>query len=221
MKHRRVISVIAMMMLLAGLAVVPVLAQPPICSFTGSVTLDGDPVADGTDIVGKVDGTVVGALAADVANSEYAYLIPQVAGVPAEGATVSFYVVEGANEYLGGTGTWNAGLTKELDLEAFAGPVTRYTLTVNVSPAASGTVSLSPTQPAEGYIADTVVTLTATPASADWEFEDWTGDVACATCASTTVTMDSDKSVTAYFESTVVPEPAETFADWLYNTFIA
>ena len=219
MKHRRVISVIAMMMLLAGLAVVPVLAQPQTCMFTGSVTLDGNPVADGTEIVGKVDGTVVGALVADVANSEYAYLIPQVGGVPVEGATVSFYVVVGATEYLGGTGTWNAGLTKELDLEAFAGPVTRYTLTVNVSPAASGTVSLSPTQPADGYVADTEVTLSAT-AAADYEFSSWGGD-ASGTSSTTIVTMDSDKSVTAYFESTIVPPPAETFADWLYNTFIA
>lgn len=222
MKHRRVISVVAMVMLLAGLMVSPVLAQPPPpfpCAFSGTVTLDGA-ACPGSTVEAQVDTTVVGT-ATVTADSEYSMVVAQDidTGVPAEGATVTFYVDGNVAVTTGDDATWESGEVKTVNLAATSGPVTRYTLTVNVSPAASGTVSLSPTQPAEGYIADTVVTLSATAAT-DYAFSSWGGD-ASGTSPTTTVTMDSDKSVTAYFESTVVPPPAETFADWLYNTFIA
>jgi len=216
MKHRRVISVIAMVMLLAGLMVTPVVAQPPVpCSFEGTVTLDGA-ACPGSSVEARVGTTVVGTVTVTT-DSMYFMVVAQDAdtGVPAEDATLEFYV----DGFLGGTSIWESGENKTVNLAALSGAVTRYTLTVNVSPAASGTVSVSPTQPADGYIADTVVTLTAT-AAADYEFDSWGGD-ASGTSPTTTVTMDSDKSVTAYFESTVVPPPAETFADWLYNLFIA
>jgi len=224
MKHRRAISVIAMVMLLAGLAVAPVSAQPPPmpCSFEGTVTLDGAACPDSIITVQLADGTPVATLPEVVtvfADSTYFMVVPQDVdtSLPAEGDTLNFYV----DGNLGGSGTWNAGGIKTLDLAATTGAVTRYTLTVSVSPAGSGSVDLDPSQPAEGYIADTVVTLTATPASADWEFDHWVGDVSCTTCSHPTITMDADKTVTAYFESTVAPPPAETFADWLYSTFIA
>ncbi|MBT9142797.1 MAG: hypothetical protein DDT29_01193 [Dehalococcoidia bacterium] len=82
-----------------------------------------------------------------------------------------------------------------------APPPPRYTLTVTVDPAASGTVSLSPPQPAEGYLAGTVVTLTAAPA-AGFRFDRWSGD-ATGTEPTTTVTMTRDKSVTAHFDDVV------------------
>ncbi|MCL0077353.1 Ig-like domain-containing protein [Dehalococcoidia bacterium] len=85
-------------------------------------------------------------------------------------------------------------------------PPVRYTLTVTVDPAQSGTVSLSPLQPAAGYLAGTTVTLTAEPA-AGWEFDRWSGD-AVGTEPVTTVTMTRHKSVTAHFVP-VVPLPAE------------
>ncbi|MCL0064235.1 Ig-like domain-containing protein [Dehalococcoidia bacterium] len=85
-------------------------------------------------------------------------------------------------------------------------PPVRYTLTVTVDPAQSGTVSLSPLQPAAGYLAGTTVTLTAEPAEG-WEFERWSGD-AVGTEPVTTVTMTRHKSVTAHFVP-VVPLPAE------------
>jgi len=217
MKHRRAISVVAMVMLLAGLMVSAVsAAAPPVpCSYDGAVTLDGLD-CPGSTVEAQVDSTVVGT-ATVTADSEYFMVVAQDTdtGVPDEGDTVTFYV----DGYLGGTSTWESGENKTVDLAAFAGPVTRYTLTVSVSPAGSGTVGLSPTQPAEGYIADTVVTLTATAAT-DYEFDMWGGD-ATGTSTTTNVTMNSDKSVTAYFESTVTPPAAGTFADWLYNTFIA
>ena len=74
-------------------------------------------------------------------------------------------------------------------------PVT-YTLTMAVAPAGSGT-----TTPAVGthdYDAGTVVNITATPA-AGYQFASWTGDVANATSATTTVTMNADETVTANF----------------------
>ncbi|GAH70013.1 unnamed protein product, partial [marine sediment metagenome] len=92
-------------------------------------------------------------------------------------------------------------------------PVT-YTLTMAVD--GSGT-----TEPAVGehsYPADEVVSITATSASG-WDFVNWTGDVADPDSATTTVTMDSPKTVTANFE--LIP-PVDSFpiplsAGW--NTF--
>ena len=91
------------------------------------------------------------------------------------------------------------------------GGVVTYTLTTAVSPAGSGTVS-----PSSGtYAAGTVVTLTAT-AAADYSFSSWSGTDNNA-INPTTVTMTSDKSVTAYF--TVVGE-YPTFADWINVIFV-
>jgi len=69
-----------------------------------------------------------------------------------------------------------------------------YTLTVNVSPSGAGSVS-----PSGGiYDEGTSVTLTAAAASG-YAFDHWSGSAA-GTTTSTTIIMDSDKSVTAYFE---------------------
>ena len=69
-------------------------------------------------------------------------------------------------------------------------------LTMDVSPSGGGTTS--PAAGAHTYPEGQVVTITATP-SAGYVFDHWTGDVADANSASTTVTMDADKTVTAYF----------------------
>jgi uncharacterized repeat protein (TIGR02543 family) len=71
-----------------------------------------------------------------------------------------------------------------------------YDLTMAVDPAGGGT-----TDPAVGihtYAEGTIVDITATP-SAGYEFDHWEGDVADPNAASTTVTMDVDKTVTAHF----------------------
>lgn len=72
---------------------------------------------------------------------------------------------------------------------------TQYQLTTAVSPSGAGTVS-----PASGtyYAAGAVVPLTAT-ANAGFAFSSWTGNVANATSASTTITMSGPQSVTANF----------------------
>jgi hypothetical protein len=72
---------------------------------------------------------------------------------------------------------------------------TAYQLTVNVSPSGSGTAT-----PASGsyYASGSKVNLTATP-NAGYAFTSWTGPVAAASSASTTVTMSAPESVTANF----------------------
>jgi hypothetical protein len=78
----------------------------------------------------------------------------------------------------------------------FTTVATYYTLTMLVDDATHGS-----TDPAVGvhtHNAGQVVTVTATPASG-WYFASWSGDVANTSAASTTVTMDGNKTVTAYF----------------------
>jgi hypothetical protein len=85
-----------------------------------------------------------------------------------------------------------------------AAPITRFTLTTNVSPSGAGSVS-----PSGGdYDSGATVTLTASPASG-YNFAYWSGS-ASGTDTTTTITMDSDKSVTANFEEA---GPADLFSD--------
>ncbi len=72
---------------------------------------------------------------------------------------------------------------------------TTYTLTVNVSPSGAGTVTLDP--PGSTYTAGTKVTLTAT-ANSGYTFSSWSGDLS-GTQNPATITMDSNKTVTANF----------------------
>jgi uncharacterized repeat protein (TIGR02543 family) len=74
-------------------------------------------------------------------------------------------------------------------------PEPSYRLSVAVNPVEAGEVGSSPAY--DEYGADTQVTLTAAP-SAGYEFASWSGD-ASGTELVVTVTMDSNKSVTANF----------------------
>jgi len=69
-----------------------------------------------------------------------------------------------------------------------------HLLTIQVS----GSGSTSPTTGTHSYSGETVVSITATPDSG-WQFDGWNGDMANLGSASTTVTMDSDKTLTANF----------------------
>ena len=74
-----------------------------------------------------------------------------------------------------------------------------FTLTVSASPTAGGTVNTNP--PLAGRFEEgQKVTLTALPATG-WKFDSWSGDVS-GTSASTEITMDKNKSVTAKFAPT-------------------
>jgi hypothetical protein len=74
-------------------------------------------------------------------------------------------------------------------------PPPEYRLIVTESPVGSGQVSISPRY--EDYHQGTRVTLEATP-SAEYEFTSWSGDVQ-GVAPTVTVTMDSNKTVTANF----------------------
>ena len=98
---------------------------------------------------------------------------------------------------------------------------TTYDLTMATSPAEGGTTS--PSLGAHAYAEGTVVDITATPA-AGYEFDSWTGDVADANAASTTVTMDGDKTVTANFTAieytlTIVSENGTVVKDPDQSTY--
>jgi hypothetical protein len=85
------------------------------------------------------------------------------------------------------------------DVNGVSEPI-QYVLTVNT--VGQGTVTLDP--PGGVYDENTVVTLTATPDAAgdsggwDYDFAAWSGELT-GSSSTTTLTMDSDKSVTATF----------------------
>jgi len=84
--------------------------------------------------------------------------------------------------------------------EAIGQKITRYTLTMAVTGSGATTPAVGPHDYTEG----TVVDITANPASG-WQFDSWTGGVADPGQASTTVTMDSNKTVTANFSEETQP----------------
>ena len=71
----------------------------------------------------------------------------------------------------------------------------KYTLTTNIIPSGAGSVSPSGGE----YESGVQVTLTASPASG-YTFHQWSG-TASGTTSTITITMDSDKSLTAHFET--------------------
>lgn len=74
-------------------------------------------------------------------------------------------------------------------------PPARDTLTTTVSPSGGGTITRSPDS--ASYVAGTTVTLTAHPATG-FAFSNW-GGAASGTSATTTVTLNSNATVTATF----------------------
>ena len=85
-----------------------------------------------------------------------------------------------------------------------------YDLTMLVSPQGGGTTS--PAVGVHTYDEGTIVPITATPATG-YRFVTWTGNVANPNSASSTVTMDGDKTVTAHFIAvytlTMAADPAQ------------
>lgn len=83
----------------------------------------------------------------------------------------------------------------------------QYTLTMAANPVGGGTTT--PSVGSYNYDANTIVSITATPASG-YRFVNWTGDVANPNNASTTVTMNGNKTLMANFE--VIPQYILTMA---------
>lgn len=88
---------------------------------------------------------------------------------------------------------WNDGMGSFYVDNVYAPSRNRYKLTVNK--VGNGEVQLNPGE--SSYLPATVVTLTAVPAPG-WLFSGWSGDLS-GTVNQTTITMDSNKAVTATF----------------------
>jgi hypothetical protein len=99
------------------------------------------------------------------------------------------------------TGSTNPGtITMDGDKTVMAN-FTEVTYTLTVGTVGSGGVIKSPTQ--VSYLEGTEVTLTAVP-SAGWQFSSWSGDLTGNTNPAT-ITMDSNKTVTATFTDLSAP----------------
>jgi len=113
-----------------------------------------------------------------------------VSAIANSGYMLSYWLRNGSN--IGSANPVLMSMTDNWELQ----PVfveAQYTLTVNV--VGSGSVTKNPDQATYAY--NTVVTLTAVPA-AGWDFAGWSGDVS-GTTSPTTVTVTSNKAVTATF----------------------
>jgi hypothetical protein len=69
--------------------------------------------------------------------------------------------------------------------------------------------SIDPALGQHGYESERMVTITANPASG-WRFDHWDGDVYDPTLATTVVTMNGNKTVTACFVAITTPAPTPT-----------
>ncbi|GAI80875.1 unnamed protein product, partial [marine sediment metagenome] len=157
---------------------------------TYDLTMQVSPIGSGTTIptVGGsphnyTEGTVVNITATPASGYQFVDWTGDVADPNSASTTV----------------TMNADKTVTANFELI--PAVTYDLTMQVSPIGSGTTIPTVGGSPHNYTEGTVVDITATPASG-YQFVDWTGDVADPNSASTTVTMNGDKTVTANFEPT-------------------
>jgi len=162
----------------------------------------------GTDVSGKnvwwKNGVSTSAGSLVVSSADFTSLTPSVAkntdGSPSLGNFLA--LASGSdmiNSGIAATGITYNGAAPDIGArESGTASTTNYTLTASASPAAGGSVTLSP---AGGtYAAGTVVTLTAT-AGSGYTFTSWSG-AASGTATTTTVTVNSNLSVTAAFTAT-------------------
>ncbi len=105
------------------------------------------------------------------------------------------------------TVTLNANVTVTANFEVISAP--QFTLTMAVNQIGWGTTN--PPAGSNIYDENTVLTITATPA-AGYRFVNWTGDVANANSATTTVTLNANVTVMANFEVISVPQFILTMA---------
>ena len=189
----RILVSLVMMAALVALTVVPVLAQPPVTSpLSGSVKIDNVNAAVGTKVdVFVVTETTARASVNTTAVGHYEVVVTGAAGDV--GKALSFKVNNLAATTTPASPTFKSYQPQVVNLAATT--VVNYTLIIAVSPAGGGSVTKNPDLAA--YPAGTVVTLTANP-GAGYAFSSWSGAVT-GTANPTTVTMNSNKSVTATF----------------------
>jgi hypothetical protein len=90
----------------------------------------------------------------------------------------------------------NVYMDRDHTLTAYFATIPTYTLTVVIQPPEGGTVTLNP--PTGPYPEGTTVTATATPATG-YKFDHWELDTQVRTENPTTIIMDRDYTLTAYF----------------------
>lgn len=164
-----------------------VYAVPPIAQqFYGNVTLDGSPAPDGTSITAEMNGRTAGS--DSTSGGSYSLTIQTIEGDQA-GDSISFYV----NGLSAGSTSLNPGAITSRNLSATS-PVPTFTL--NVQRSGSGTVS--PSLGSHTYNENTTVNISASPSSG-WQFDSWSGDVSDPSDPTTTVVMNSNKTITANF----------------------
>jgi len=166
---------------------------PPAQTFWGTVTLDGSP-ADGVSVTAEMNGREAGS---DTASGGTYSLIIQTIDGDADGDTIDFFV----DGYDAGSTSLDPGEITERNLSATS-PPELCTLTMAVS----GNGSTNPSVGDHIYTENDVVDISADPDDG-WYFDGWSRDVADPGSASTTVTMDGDKTVTANFS----PEGVTTY----------
>lgn len=134
---------------------------------------------------GVAQATITGGL--DVSNKAGAQLLPILTPAIASPLTAAVRIYDTAVDPAGGVFA-----SVNFTFSTF------YTLTTNVAPEGTGTVSTEPS--GSSFPSGAVVTLTATP-EAGFAFANWTGDIgeADAEDATIEITMDDNKTVTANF----------------------
>ena len=160
---------------------------PTLEPVTYTLTMAADPVGGGTTspAVGTHPDYTAGAVENITATPNSGYQFVDWTGDVADPNSVSTTV------------TMNADKTVTANFELI--PAVTYDLTMQVSPIGSGT-----TTPAVGthtYPSGTVVDISATPASG-YQFNHWSSNVVDPNSASTTVTMDADKTTVVNFALT-------------------
>jgi len=174
-------------MLVLIMPTITVLGVPPTAqTFYGSVTLDGAPAPDGTVVAATMNGRTFSVTSS---GGQYSYLTIQTIDGDQAGDTIAFTVAG----YSAGSTTLSPGGVTQRNLSA-SSPPPQHTLTM----ASVGQGNTSPSIGNHNYNEGQRVNISASPSSG-WRFDHWEGDVANVNSASTTVTINSDKTVTAVF----------------------
>ncbi len=141
---------------------------------------------------GTVDGAVYTCSTTDIVDDEGGSVTSTIVFTASSATSASG---SGTSSYTHPSGVWECNWGSNITLtKSEGGEPGKYILTT--STIGSGTVTLDP---AGGvYDPGTVVQLTAV-ADTGWEFFGWTGDVTDPNSASTTVTMDNNKTVVVVF----------------------
>ncbi|MDD4873935.1 MAG: hypothetical protein PHE15_03035, partial [Dehalococcoidales bacterium] len=186
-------SVLLILLLCSLLPLNTVLAIPPTGNeFYGYVMLDDSAAPDDTSVTATMNGRTFSTTTFSTTTSIgiYELTISPIEGDEV-GDSITFYVAG----YIAGSASLNQGSPRQLDLSANS-PLPNYTLSINVNPSDSGSVTGAGT-----FESGTTRTIRAA-AAYGWIFVNWTGDtgtIADTFDATTTITMNDNYSITANF----------------------